>query len=137
MKKIAPIVLAVAAVALASFACALSNKEASVTNVRMAHDQDGLDVTTTFAPTDVFYVVAELKNAPKGTVIKAKWAVVDVPGIETPPEFPEQSIDITESSVSRTFYFKLSNGFDWPAGSYRVEIYLNDTLSQSLNFNVE
>jgi hypothetical protein len=137
MKKIAPIVLAVAAVALASFACALSNKEASVTNVRMAHDQDGLDVTTTFAPTDVFYVVADLKDAAQGTVIKAKWAVVDVPGIETPPKFPEQSLDITEATDSRTFYFKLSNGVDWPAGSYRVDLYLNDTLTQSLEFNVE
>lgn len=137
MKRIAPVTVAILALVFSSLACSAFKKEMSLTNLRMATDQDGKNVTTTFSPTDVFYALADLQNAPKGTVVKAKWSVVKVPGLETEPEFPEQTIDITEDVDAKTVYFKLANGFDWPAGSYRVEIYLNDTLAQSMEFKVE
>jgi hypothetical protein len=85
----------------------------------------------------VFYAVADLKNAPQGTAVTSKWTAVDVIDTEAGLEFQEQTVDITEDAFSGTIYFQLSNDDGWPAGLYRVDVYLNDTLAQSLEFNVE
>ncbi len=137
MKRLAPMVFAILALILSSLACAAFNKEMSATNLRMAHDQDGKNVTSTFSPTDVMYAVAELENAPQGTAVIAKWVAVNVTNTEAGFEFQKQTLDITDKSFSGTIYFQLANADGWPTGVYRVDIYLNDTLSQSLEFHVE
>lgn len=137
MKRLTPIVLALLALMLASLACEALTAEMSLENLRMAYDEDGEQVTSIYLPDDVFYAVADIKNAPQGTVIKAVWDVVDVPDLEEDAEFPEQTLDITEESYTGTIYFQLSNDFLWPAGTYRVDLYLNDTLVQALEFRVE
>jgi CHASE1-domain containing sensor protein len=137
MKKIAPILLAVLALVFSSIACQALSTEMSLENLRMAFDEDGTQVTSTFSATDIFYAVADLKNAPQGTVVKSVWTAVNVENTDPGLEFQEQTIDITEENFSGTIYFQLSNDDGWPAGLYRVDVYLNDTLSQSLEFNVE
>ena len=137
MKKSFPILLAVLALAFASLACEALRPEMGLDNLRMAYDQDGGEVTSTYAATDVFYAVADLKNASQGTVVRAVWGAVDIPDLEEEAEFPEQTLDITEDSFTGTIYFELSNDFLWPAGVYRVDMYLDDTLAQSLEFSVE
>ena len=137
MKRIAPILLAVLALVFSSLACEALSTEMSLENLRMAYDEDGNQVTSTFSSTDVFYAVADLKNAPQGTAVMAKWIAVDVENTDPELEFQEQTIDITEESFSGTIYFQLSNDDGWPSGTYRVDIYLNDALTQSLEFTVE
>ena len=137
MKRNAPVLLAILALVFASLACQALSTEMSLDNLRMAYDQDGNQVTTTYSATDVFYAVGDLNNAPQGTVVKAVWTAVDVEETEAGMEFQEQTIDITEESFSGTIYFQLSNDEGWPAGLYRVDIYLNDTLAQSTEFNVQ
>jgi len=137
MKRIAPILLAVLALVFSSLACEALSTEMSLENLRMAFDEDGNQVTSTFSSTDVFYAVADLKNAPQGTVVMAKWIAVDVENTDPELEFQEQTIDITEEMFSGTIYFQLSNDDGWPSGTYRVDIYLNDALAQSLEFTVE
>src|SRR5262245_35207202 len=102
MKRIAPILLAVLALVFASLACQALSTEMSLDNLRMAYDEDGNQVTTTFSESDVFYAVSDLNNAPQGTVVKAIWTAVDVEDTEAGLEFQEQTIDITEESFSGT-----------------------------------
>lgn len=102
----------------------------------MAYDENGTQLSSTFSSTDAFYAVAELNDAPQGTVVKAVWTAVDVDDTE-PGEFQEHTIDVTEENSSGTIYFQLSNDDGWPAGLYRVDVYLNDTLAESIEFNVE
>ena len=137
MKRATPILLAVLVLVLSSLACQALSTEMSLENLRMAYDEDGQQVTSTFASTDVFYAVADLKNAPQGTVVKSVWTAVDVVDTEAGLEFQEQTVDITEDGFSGSIYFQLSNDDGWPSGLYRVDVYLNDTLAQSLEFNVE
>lgn len=137
MKRCVPIFLAAVALLLSSLACQFARPEVSLENLHMAYDENGEQVAETYAPTDVFYAVADVKNAPQGTVVRAVWAAVFVPELEEDAEFPEQTLDITEDSYTGTIYFRLSNDFLWPVGLYRVEMYLDDTLVQSLEFNVE
>ena len=137
MKNRFAILMAVLSLVLSSLACAAFDTELGLTNLRMAFDQDGKNVTTTFAPTDVFYAVADLKNAPQGTKVEAKWTAVNAADTEPNLEFQTQTLDITEQSFSGTIYFQLSNDEGWPTGQYKADLYLNGTLAQTAEFSVQ
>ncbi|NWG06358.1 MAG: hypothetical protein HXY35_06685 [Chloroflexi bacterium] len=135
MKKLFPVLLAVLALVASSLACSLT--ELSLENARMAFDENGENVTSTYSSSDVFYAVADLNNAPTGTAVVAKWIAVNIEGEEPGSVFQEQTLDITEDSFTGTIYFQLSNDSGWPSGDYKVELYLNGTLTQSVSFNVQ
>ena len=137
MKNKYVILMAVLALAISSLACEALSTELSLTNLRMAHDQDGNSVTTTFAPGDIFYAIADLKNAPQGTKVDAKWTAVNAADTEPNLEFQTQTLDITEDSFSGKIYFQLSNDQGWPAGQYKVDLYLDGTLAQTAEFSVQ
>lgn len=131
------ILFAMGSLLVSSLACAALSQELSLTNLRMAFDQDGKNVTTTFSPTDIFYAVADLKNAPQDTKVEAKWTVVNAADTEPNLEFQTQTLDITEQSFTGTIYFQLSNDEGWPTGQYKVDLYLNGTLAQTAEFSVQ
>ena len=54
MKNRLLVLLAVLSLVVSSLACAVGNTELRLSNLRMAFDQNGETVTTTFSPTDVF-----------------------------------------------------------------------------------
>ena len=137
MKNRYMVLLAVLALVVSSLACALGSTELGLTNLRMAFDKDGNNPTTTFAPTDVFYAVADLANAPQGTNVEAKWTAVNAADTEPNLEFQTQTLDITEESFSGTIYFQLSNDEGWPTGQYKVDLYLNGNLTQTAEFSVQ
>ena len=136
MKSKFSILLAVLALLASTLACAVGG-ELSLTNARMSTDSDGKNVTTTFSPTDVFYVVADLANSPTGTKVDAKWIAVDIPGEQANSVFKETNYVTDTDNFSGIVYFELSNDSGWPAGSYKVELYLNGALAQSLDFTVQ
>ena len=124
--------VAVAVVIFAMLACSFSASTANIQNARMARDEAGNDPTTVFAPTDVFYCVGELQNAPDDTTIKAVWIATQVEGVS--PDFLIGEKELTTGSSA--FHFQLSNDAPWPAGKYRVELYLNGDLDTTLEFEV-
>lgn len=137
MKFKVTFLLAVLALVISSLACRFG-AEMSLENLQLAFDSDGKKPTTVFSPNDVFYAVADLKNAPAGTVVTAQWIGVDIEEIDPGEIIYEQSInDFTDDSFSGTIYFKLSNDSGWPEGEYKVEVFLNDTLIQSATFYVQ
>jgi serine protease inhibitor len=137
MKNKWPIVFAVLILVASSLACQALNRELSLSNLRMAFDQEGENVTTTFSPTDVFFAVADLYNAPQGTQLEARWTAVNVADLEPNTEFQTQTVDITDESYSGTVYFQLSSAEAWPVGQYKVDVYLNGTLVQTVEFSVQ
>jgi hypothetical protein len=135
MKSKISILLAVLALVASTLACSLGGS-LTLENARMAFDSEGRNVTTSFSPSDVFYVVADLSNAPVGTVVDAKWAAVSVAGLSANEVFYEQSLSNDEEGFTGTVYFQLFNDSLWPTGTYKVELYLNGTLSQTVTFTV-
>lgn len=136
MKSKISILLAVFALILSTLACSLGGGLA-LDNARMAFDSAGNNTTTTFSPSDDFYVVADLSNAPVGTVVDAKWAAVSVAGMAPNEVFFEQSLSNDEDGFTGTVYFQLFNDSLWPTGTYKVELYLNGALSQTVTFTVQ
>lgn len=140
MNKKLPVLLVSLSILFAMLACNFitgGSTEMSLDNVRMAFDEDGNNPTTVFAPSDVFYAVGELNNAPAGTVVEAEWLAVQIEGYESGELIYEQAItDFTDESFSGTIYFQLSNDSGWPVGEYEVDLYLNGNYVQSVPFSV-
>lgn len=125
--------LAVLSVLLVTLACEFSFSSASVDNVRLARDEAGQQAITQFEPTDTFYLVGDLSNAPSDTKLKAVWTAVAVEGVDPNTVIEEREL----TAPSGPFWFSLSQETGiWPAGRYKAELYLNDELNQSLEFQV-
>jgi len=141
MNKNLSVFLAFGALLSTMLACNLltgTSSEMTLDNLRMAFDADGTNTTTVFSPSDVFYVVGDLNNAPAGTVVEARWLAEQIDGYDPEELIYEQSInDFTDESFTGTIYFELSNDGGWPVGDYKVDIYLNGNFNQSVSFSVQ
>jgi hypothetical protein len=114
-------------------ACGFSVSTANIKDARLALDYDGNSPTTVFTGRDIFYCVAELANAPDDTKVKAAWTAVQVEGVAANTFISEYEM-VTGSG---TLHFELSNDNLWPRGKYKVDLYLNDELDQTLEFEVQ
>lgn len=135
MKAIKTKILFVVAVLLISvLACGGSFSTANIESAWMATDEEGANRTTLFSQEAVFYAMVDLKNAPDDTKLKAIWTVVDAE--ETEPNLQLNETEITSGDA--LVHFQLENtDYLWPKGQYKVDIYLNDTLEQTLTFEVQ
>ena len=144
MKKNKIVVLsAVAALVLASLACnaltgggdGISVTTANITNAHMASDVDDTkqsNVYSTSVPT--FYCFFDLNNAPDSTVVKGTWTLVSAEGYDSNSEI--DSAEITGSD--NTYYFSLDrSGDSWPVGKYKIDLYVDGKLVQTVEFEVQ
>lgn len=113
-------------------ACSREISTANIAAARLSKDEAGSQATTTFGPNDVFYLKVDLANAPDGTRVKAAWTALAVEGAE--PNTPLDDVEMESGSATLTF--DLQNEGPWPAGDYKVDVYLNDQLDRSLPFRV-
>lgn len=125
----------VAAVVLA--ACGgggeVSFSSANIQNPMLTKSETGNDAVTVFDQDDVIYLLADLNNAPDDTSVKAVWTAVDAEG-EAPNTLITES-ELTTGSGRLTFSLT-PDGF-LPVGDYKVDLYLNGALNQSLAFDIE
>ena len=131
-----PVLLAILALIASSLACSFGG-ELSLTNARTALDEDGEQATTVFGPNSTIYAVADLSNAPQGTVASSRWFAVDVPGEVPDTLIDEAEYTVSDDSFTGTVYFSLAPATAWPSGSYAVELYLNGELIQTLSYSVQ
>ena len=136
MNKTALALLTVLALlSLSALACEFSFSTANIASAFMSADPDGNQPTTVYDQDDVFYAIVDLANAPDDTTVKAVWIAVDIEGTD-----PETTLDeVVATSGDARLTFDLANAPDllWPLGQYRVDIYLNDELKSSLEFEVQ
>ena len=130
-KRMVFIVMALGMLVFASLACETSVSTAGISSAKLTTDSAGTAQTTTYTPDATFYLVAELANAPSDTKVKAVWYALDEAGAAT--NLAEKEIVGSDSPV----IFNASNSNPWPAGKYKVELYLNDKLNQTLEFTVQ
>ncbi len=121
---------------------------ASSANIQGADMGTGFDsasgavtgATTTFdkaAP--AFHCVIKVANVPDGTTVKAVWTAVDVTsasGAATKDRKLDETSTTLKSDGSYDSSLKVPATGEWPVGSYKVEVYLNDKLDRTVNFTV-
>ena len=92
-----------------------------------------LMIPAAFAQDAVFYVQVDLQNAPDDTTLKAVWTAVEA-------QDTEPGLVITETEFATgdgLVHFTLSNDNLWPIGKYKVDIYLNNQLTNTVEFEVQ
>ncbi len=107
---------------------------AKIKEAYLTSNSDGTGNTSVFSPDQIFYCIVKVANAPEDTTLKAVWTAVDVEGAD--PNFSLDEVEIT-TETNDTFTFNLSNQGPWPVGKYKVEIFLNGKLDQTLEFQVQ
>ena len=127
------IILGIMALVILSVACGFSASTANIKEAYMARDEQGADKTTVFTQNEVFWCIVQVANAPDDTKVKATWYAVNAEGVD--PNFLIDEVETT--TAGGTIPFNLVNDGLWPLGTYKVEIYLNDELNQTLNFEVQ
>ncbi len=128
--------LAVLALMISTLACAMGGGEPSLTNPRMSTDSEGNNATTVYSPGDAFFAVADLSNVETGSVVDAKWYLVSAADYD-PGEIESSTLTIEDKSLFNYVSFELTSVEAWPAGEYKVELYLNSTLAHTINFSVQ
>lgn len=110
-----------------------------ITKVTLAHGAepetyDPVDPATQFLSTDTIHAIVTVKKAPSDTLFTAKWFTTS---IELDGRNNEM-IDTTEIQTGGTgnLDFTLAPQGKFPAGSYRVEIYVNNNLDQVKAYKV-
>ncbi len=129
------LVLILSVIALTTLACGFSLSTANFADAFMAKDAGGAERTTVYAQGDIFYAIVDLANASSDTAVRAVWFATDVQG-----EQPNTQIDdATTTSGDARLTFNLTNAANtlWPIGKYRVDLYLNDKLEKTLEFEVQ
>jgi serine protease Do len=105
---------------------------ANISDARLTKDEAGTQATSTFNPQDTFFLIVNLANAPDSTVVKAEWTAVSVEGAD-----PNTVLDdVALTSGDGVLTFDLAKDNLWPAGTYKVDVYLNDELERTLEFRV-
>lgn len=125
--------LVILLMAISALACEFSATTANIADAQMSRDEAGTQPTTNFAPTDVFFVNVDLKNAPDDTLVKAVWIAEQVEGTDAGTVIEETELETGSGMIN----FQLSNSQPWPSGKYKVDLYLDDKLSKTVEFSVE
>lgn len=108
---------------------------ANITNVYLATDENATNQVTSYAPADqYFYCFFDLNNAPDDTVVKGVWTLVSADGYDSNSEI--DSAEVTGSD--NTYFFSLNRSTDaWPIGKYKIDLYLNGDLAETVEFEVQ
>jgi hypothetical protein len=113
-----------------------ANADVYVEKIYMAKDNDGEpgDETSSYEPSDhKVHCLIDLNKAKKGTKVRFVWKAVDVEG-EKNKEI--KSTDYTTNSFENKVHGHLQLPYDWPKGTYRVEVYINDNLDKTIDYTV-
>ncbi len=116
--------------------------QVGLSNFRMAFDEDGKTVTSTYSTTDIFHAIADVSNAVVGTKVSVKWYAVNAVGFNANELIGETNVVIDQAGLDLVGPFGfvslgLSPTDPWGVGGYKVEFYLNDVRAGETTFNVQ
>jgi len=141
MRRFFTFVSVITLIAVFAAGCNFSISTANITNATLSKDVTGsafdpVDPTTTF-PVDqpIIHLVANVANAPEGTKVKSVWTAVDV-GDAAPANTKLDEAEVTLDASGTAHFTLASNSGTWPAGKYKVDVYLNDKLDRTLEYTV-
>ena len=104
-----------------------------VTDVTLGRSVGGdkaiTDRTDTFKPNDTIYVSVATDGAAPSAILRAKWSFEDGQLVN------ESTRTIAPVNKERT-EFHIAKPDGWPAGKYKLEVFLNDQSAETKSFDV-
>ena len=119
------------------------DSEVAIEEITLVKDSgDTFTEVETFKPTDTLGVLVKLNGEPKsGTKVKAIWMIANAGGMKDKKIFEKEMTFSKEAlanvKIKDRVDFTLSHDNPYPAGDYKVEIYLNGELSDTVEFSIE
>ena len=119
-----------------------SESEVTIEKTVLAREtKDGFDTVKSFKPDDTFAVLVFLSEPKVGTKLKAVWTIVDAGGHED-EKILEKKIELTAKAIkgveeANRINFSLTHDKPYPAGDYKVDIYLNGELAKTVEFKIK
>lgn len=106
-------------------------------SLEVMKEREGEPTTTFQADAPNIFVRWEGRNLPVGSVVRVAWIAEDVGDLAEPNFIVDQSnTEVTSSEFGARF--TLSRPKDgWAPGKYRVELYLNDILTQKVDVTIK
>jgi S1-C subfamily serine protease len=103
--------------------------------------EDGFDPVKSLKPNDTFAVLVFLSEAKVGTKLKAVWTLVDAGGKQD-QKILEKKTELTPEAIegvkeANRINFSLAPNEPFPAGDYKVDIYLNGELAKTVPFKIK
>jgi len=128
-----PILIALAFWILAVISCSIGgggppSVEKAVMATGLDADYKAVEATSTYTPTQTFYLSVKVSNLEKGSVVKAEWFLRG-------KSIKEQEYT-AEKSGSGYVGFTLQPDKSWPIGDYRADVYLGSEKAQTAEFSV-
>ena len=110
----------------------------AIKDIHMAKD-DGNGApgaeTDSFDPSDrTVHCVATLKSAKSGTQKTFAWWIVDADGTKNQKI---KEIDYSTKALENIVHGHLTLPQDWPAGKYKVQVYVNGDLDRTVLYSVK
>lgn len=127
--------LALAALALiaGALACSIDITTAYVREAKMVRDAAGESRTSTYAPADTFYLLADLANAPDDSEVRVAWVQIGAGEGGSDLVVGEETI---RSGSGKVLFSAAHPQQQWPVGDYRAEVSLNDVQTHTVPFTV-
>jgi tetratricopeptide (TPR) repeat protein len=90
-------------------------------------------ITSFLASDRVLHCIAELSQAKAGTQVKFIWNTVQISGSQNEAF---KTVEYATKTGELLVHGNLTLPNDWPRGTYRVDVYVNNTLSKSVNYSI-
>jgi len=104
-----------------------------VTDVTLGRSVGGdkaiIDRTDTFKPNDTIYASVATEGSGPSVTLRARWSFEDGQLVD------ESTRAIAPNNRERT-EFHISKPDGWPAGKYKLEVFLNDQPAETKSFDV-
>jgi hypothetical protein len=102
---------------------------------------DKFEPVKSFKPDDTFGVLVFLSEPKVGTKVKGVWTAVDAGGLEDKKIF-EKEVEFTPEALKdakekNRVDFTLSHDNPYPTGDYKIDIYLNGELAETIEFKIK
>jgi hypothetical protein len=95
---------------------------------------EATEATTSFLAGDrTIHCIVELSQARSGTAVKFIWKTVQIDGSANEEI---KTVDYITKGLEAIVHGNLTLPSDWPQGTYKVEIYLNNVLAKSVSYSV-
>ena len=108
-----------------------ADTETGIFDVYLAYDERGDFRSTSFMPTQNIFLFFNLNDPLNRNIVKTVWIAVDVAGYQ-----PDTMIDRSENKITTPSFTMRTNKAGWDVGKYKIELYLNGTLDETIEFEV-
>ena len=130
--KLNPLI-GLAVILIAALACNKSFTTANISSVKISKDKSATSETSTFAPSDTVYVVAQISNTSDTHKVTSRILYDDVKGQDAGKLVPggDTTIDVPGAATAT---FTLSPpGPGWAGGKYKVEVTMKDDEGKQID----